>query len=517
VAEIRHPGVFVTDTSSGTHPISVPTSIAAFVGRAWCGPVDAPVNVFSYGDHERIFGGLWRESPASYAVRQFFENGGTQAVFVRVATRSGAAAAQAATIRLAGGEVFRAGNPGTWGLNLNVTVDHKALADPKDATLFNLTVTDDAASRRDAEKRGGSGAVERFANVSVDPKSPQYIGSVLDAQSQLLRLASGLRAFAPSDQANVTASAGSASDGAPIGTAEVTDPANRAAGTGLFALDKVDLFNLLCIPPYRWTQDNDIAQDWKVAAQYCGERRAFLIIDAPMNWTVETAEQGVTAFGAIEGENAALYFPRVTVADPLRAGAPMACAPCGMVAGVYARTDGQRGVWQAPAGTGAMLATATGISLPLTDADNGRLNPLAINCLRTFPGLGGVMVWGARTLAGSNRVASEWKYVPVRRLALCIEESVYRGTQWVVFEPNSEPTWTQVVRTTNAFLTGLWQQGALSGSRPEEAFFVRCDRTTMTEDDIRNGNLVAEIGIAPIRPAEFVILRFYQKTAEARV
>jgi phage tail sheath protein FI len=304
-----------------------------------------------------------------------------------------------------------------------------------------------------------------------------------------------------------------------IGTAEVTAPGNRAAETGLYALGKGDPFNLLCVPPYAHGVDLDVTKDWAPAAQYCRERRALLIVDAPSAWTIESAEPNVQAFHAIARENAALYFPRVLAPNPLDDGKPASYAPCGMVAGVMARTDASRGVWKAPAGVEAGLSgvgglIANGEPAILTDSADGRLNGVGINCLRRFPSVGFV-VWGARTLAGADVEASQWKYVNVRRLSLYIEESIDRGTQWVVFEPNSEPTWSAVVRSVQTFLAGLWREGAFAGNTQSDSFFVTCDRTTMTQDDIQNGRLVAIVGMAPIKPAEFVIIQIGQRTAEA--
>lgn len=497
----------------------VATSIAAFIGRAWRGPVDRPVFVGSFSEFTRLFGGVWRESMLSIAVKQFFENGGTQAIVVRVASRAGALAARPAIVKLEGGEAFRAADPGTWGLNLTVAVDRAGIADASDATLFNLTVTDDAEILRDDERRGGSGLVEQFTGVSVDPASPRFVGAVLEAQSQLLRLDGGLNAAAPSDQ-TAAAIEDSAGDGAAIGSAEVTDPANRAAKTGLYALDHADLFNLLCIPPYAAGTDNAIDADWLPAAAYCRERRALLIVDAPAAWTVANAVQLVSAFETIVRENAAMYFPRALAPDPADAGALKAFAPCGMVAGVMARTDAARGVWKAPAGTEAPLAGVAGLSIAgqlgtITDDDNDRLSAAGVNSMRTFPRIGRV-VWGARMLAGTNAAAPERKYVPLRRLAFFIEESLTRGTRWVVFEPNNRLTWTRVVEAVTQFLTGLFRQGAFTGAVARDCFFVTCGvGSTMTQDDVANGRLILEIGYAPFRPAEFVILRITQKTMEA--
>jgi phage tail sheath protein FI len=289
----------------------------------------------------------------------------------------------------------------------------------------------------------------------------------------------------------------------------VTAPDNRAARTGLYALDKVDLFNLLCIPPYAPDADLDLATDWAPAAQYCRERRAFLIVDPRATWSVDAALGNAEAFRASAGKDAALYFPRVLARHPFDAGRLMACAPCGMVAGAMSRTDAAQGVWTAP--TNIALRGISGTSIQLTQTDQQRLMPVGINCLRDFPGRG-LLIWGAYTLAGDD---TDLTHVNVRRFFLFIEQSIDQGTQWAAFEPNSEPTWSALVRSVGTFLMGVWRAGALVGTKANEAFFVKCDRSTMTEDDIRNGRLVAIIGLAMVRPAEFVILRFSQKTAEA--
>ena len=212
--------------------------------------------------------------------------------------------------------------------------------------------------------------------------------------------------------------------------------------------------------------------------------------------------------------NAAVYFPRIRQADPLRGGSTATFAACGAIAGTYARTDGARGVWKAPAGIDAGLAGVVGLEVPLTDAENGILNPLGINCLRTFRGIGSV-VWGARTLRGSDMLADEYKYVPIRRLALFLEETLYRSTQWVVFEPNDEPLWAQIRLSVGAFLQSLFRQGAFQGTTPREAYFVRCDRDTTTQYDVDRGIVNIIVGFAPLKPAEFVVIGIQQIAAAA--
>jgi phage tail sheath protein FI len=199
----------------------------------------------------------------------------------------------------------------------------------------------------------------------------------------------------------------------------------------------------------------------------------------------------------------------VVQADPLRDRQNDVFVPCGIIAGVMARTDVQRGVWKAPAGQDAALNGIQGLQVNLTDDENGLLNPLGINCLRSFPIIGRV-VWGARTLRGADQLADEYKYVPVRRTALFIEESLYRGTQWVVFEPNDEPLWAQIRLNVGAFMQNLFRQGAFQGKTPREAYFVKCDKETTTQNDINLGIVNILVGFAPLKPAEFVIIKIQQ-------
>jgi phage tail sheath protein FI len=207
--------------------------------------------------------------------------------------------------------------------------------------------------------------------------------------------------------------------------------------------------------------------------------------------------------------NAAVFFPRIKQADAALGGQIEVFPACGTVAGVIARTDARRGVWKAPAGTDAALTGVAGLQLGLTDAENGLLNPLGINCLRSFP-IYGHVVWGARTLRGADAAADEYKYVPVRRTALFIEESLYRGLKWVVFEPNDEPLWAQIRLNVGAFMHNLFRQGAFQGATPREAYLVKCDAETTTQNDINLGIVNIVVGFAPLKPAEFVIIKLQQ-------
>lgn len=293
--------------------------------------------------------------------------------------------------------------------------------------------------------------------------------------------------------------------------------------TGIYALDKVDLFNILCIPDATRSQaSNPSALDPTVdpnsifgaAMTFCKQKRAFLLVDSPPNVAdVSSGVDWISSGLTVHDLNGAAYFPRLKLADPLNNYQLRQFAPCGVVAGLYARTDVARGVWKAPAGTEAKLSGVQGLAYTLTDGENGVLNPLGLNCFRTFP-VYGTVSWGARTLVGSDAEASEWKYVPVRRLALFLEESLYRGTQWVVFEPNDEPLWAQIRLNLGAFMHNLFRQGAFQGTTPKEAYFVKCDKETTTQNDINLGIVNIVVGFAPLKPAEFVIIKLQQMAGQ---
>lgn len=372
----------------------VPTSITAFVGRARRGPVESPVAIHSFTEFERLFGKLWNESALGFAVRDFFLNGGTEALIVRL--------------------------------------------------------------RR--------------------------------------------------------------SDGGPLRPSDFTGAGKEKAAKGLYALNKADLFNLLYIPGYKDTEPGfDVDKEVvSAAAKYCEARRAMLLIDSPASWRTTADAKARLALGVgTTSENAALFFPRLRQPKPERNNQKQDFGPGGAVAGVFARTDAQRGVWKAPAGTEARLIGVPELTVSLTDSENGELNPLAVNCLRDFPGAGKV-VWGARTLAGSDHAASEWKYIPVRRTALFIQESLYRGLKWVVFEPNDEPLWAQIRLSVGTFMNGLFRKGAFQGQTPRESYFVKCDQETTTQNDVDNAVVNIIVGFAPLKSAEFVVIKIQQTAGQTQ-
>lgn len=509
---LSYPGVYIEELSSGVRTITgVATSITAFVGRALRGSVELPVRVQSITEFERAFGGLWRGSPMTYAVSHFFLNGGGDALIVRVAKDSKAATGAADSLKLI------AASPGTWGNKLRVRVDHNTKV-PTDAQMFNLSVRDEV-----------TGVTERFLNVSVASNNSRFVTRVLAEESALIRTTGVIPATRPnktpdpaspnSDPMAVTPGSllftADGNDGKEITDAEVSDPALEAGRKGIWMLEHADLFNLLCIPPFSFEVPGDIGSQTRIgAAAYCAKRRAMFIADPLNAWDEPSDITGATGldgatWGMDRSKNAALYFPRLRMPDPLQEGRLAEFAPCGAVAGIMARTDSQRGVWKAPAGMDATLTGVAELTVKLTDGQNGQLNPLGVNCLRAFPVTGRV-IWGARTLRGADQLADEWKYVPVRRTALFIEETLFRGTQWVVFEPNDEPLWAQIRLNISAFMQNLFRQGAFQGRSPREAYLVKCDRETTTQNDINLGIVNILVGFAPLKPAEFVVIKIQQ-------
>ena len=526
MAKPTYPGVYIEDVPSGVRTITgVATSITAFIGRARRGPVKRPVPVQSFAEYGRLYGGLWKHSTMSYAVSHFFQHGGADALIVRVFNGDTAASTPTITLPTATGSlVLEAASPGLWGQALRATVDHLTL-DINDILLFNLTI-------EELDHPGGQQLVasESYRNVSVSPSSTRWVDTVLKEQSALVRV----RASAPVNESPTDSVAANNpyvnavgtvnDDGSAITDAQVvpSDQNALADRNGIYALEWADLFNLLCIPSLDC--DTDVAEaTWAAAAQYCQKRRAMLIVDPPAAWTANAstaigdAESGANRLRGIIGNdnacNAIVYFPRLRLADPLSENRLAAFAPCGAVAGIISRIDAQRGVWKAPAGMEASFTGVKGFTYTMTDAQNGVLNPVGLNCLRSFP-VGGHLIWGARTLVGADLLASEWKYIPVRRLALFIEESLYRGTQWVVFEPNDEPLWSQIRSNVGTLMQNLFRQGAFQGRNPRDAYFVKCDRETISQNDINLGIVNILVGFAPLKPAEFVVIKIQQMAGQ---
>ncbi len=317
-----------------------------------------------------------------------------------------------------------------------------------------------------------------------------------------------------------SSTAGMPGTGLPATADLIGDPGSF---TGIYALQKVDLFNLLSIPDATRANPSDpSALDttvdpnaiYSAAITLCDTMSAFLLIDAPPNVnTVSGAVDWKSGGLTVVDENGAAFFPRLRLPDPLNNYQLRTFAPSGVVAGLYARIDSTRGVWKAPAGTEATLTGVQSLVYKLSDAEQGALNPLGLNCFRTFPIYGSVL-WGSRTLLGADAQASQWKYVPVRRLALFLEVSLYRGTQWVVFEPNDEPLWAQIRLNVGSFMQDMFRKGAFQGQTPADAYFVKCDSSTTTQNDIDQGIVNILVGFAPLKPAEFVIIQIQQMAGQ---
>jgi uncharacterized protein len=489
-----YPGVYVEELPSGVRTIGgVSTSVAAFIGWADQGPTDRPVLCLSYSDFDRQFGGLDPRSYLGYAVSHFFANGGTQAHVIRLAGDNSKAAT--ATID---GLTLTASGPGTW------------------AHTYKLVTTprkDDAKRFRADIVRKADGAIaETFVNLSLDPNDTRSAQSVLDGESQLVTVTTmdATKAVTGKEQDF----GGGVDDATPLEPGDanfIKALLGDNDTTGAYRLKRAD-FNLLCVPGHA------DATSLKALETLCAARRAMLIVDAAEDDTYAKLKDGseVTALNGPDARNGALYFPWIKAPDPLQEGRLRPFPPSGAIAGVYARTDASRGVWKAPAGTDASLGGVAGLVEVLTDDENGILNPLAINCLRQFPVYGNI-VWGARTLVGNDDVGSEWKYVPVRRTALYIEESLFRGLKWAVFEPNDEPLWAQIRLNVGSFMHELFRKGAFQGATPRDAYFVKCDKETTTQADIDRGIVNIIVGFAPLKPAEFVVIQIQQMAGQLAV
>jgi uncharacterized protein len=493
---LSYPGVYIEEVSSGVRTITgVATSIALFIGWAARGPTDRAVRLTSFADYERQFGSLDLRTLLPYAVKQFYDNGGADAYVIRLAhTDAVAASVVRGDLKLTAAAV------GAWANSHRVRLTPRS----DDATRFKLEVLDHPTNES---------VIESFENLSMNSTDARFVRSVVNDRSGIVSVtvsgasAPALATFSLDGGTPPTTGAdGTVLD--PNSTTVATATAFHTAVRALFGLgsltDRIDLFNLVCVPG-----ESDAATVGALQTE-CKRKRAFLIVDCTESSTVTSLNAALPA--AVVGAsapNSAFYFPWVRSPDPLREGALRNFPPSGYVAGVFARTDSSRGVWKAPAGSDASLNGATGLAITISDAENGQLNPRGINCLRTLPVYGNV-VWGSRTLHGDNDRGSEWKYVPVRRTALFLEETLYRATQWVVFEPNDEPLWAQIRLNIGAFMQTLFRQGAFQGRTPKEAYFVKCDRETTTQADINLGIVNIVVGFAPLKPAEFVVIKLQQ-------
>jgi phage tail sheath protein FI len=499
------------DDSLGRRPIEgVPTGVAAFLGEAERGAV-RPRLVTSYGEYRRWFGDVFGAGDRflPYAANGFFENGGRSLYVCRIA---GAGATSAS--KMFGRFTVRAVGAGAWGNRVWARIEKSTGEKPRSFRVKlaywsadNATPFDPFAADPANRSKTQPTLMEDFDGLVLDPASPDYYGKrLLGSVLATLTRGAGARAAIPSFGESSLAGGSDGPD--PVDVPDFigeTVPGRRDAAQGLKALEldayrDVALVHAPCPPLH----PDAVARS---LIAHCEKMKfRFAVVDCGKGAGDAAALDPRTTIA--DTPYAAFYFPWLRISDPL-SGERRLVPPGGHVLGVFARTDNERGVFKAPAN--AELRGALDLERSIDDATQGVLTPSGVNAIRQFPGRG-IRVWGARTLSSDGL----WKYVSVRRLFLFLERSLSEGTRWVVFEPNNESLWTGVREEAGIFLRSQWRAGALSGRTENEAFFVRCDRTTMTEDDIANGRLICEIGVAPLRPAEFVIFRVFQRTAPAQ-
>jgi phage tail sheath protein FI len=551
--EYLAPGVYIEELSTGPVPIEgVSTSTAGFVGQTERGPVQ-PTLVTSFVEYQRWYGGFLDTSISylPFAAKGFFDNGGQRLFIARVV----GANAEPATLTWSpaglsnanpgdGDLTITAIGPGAWGANIFGQVMASTLQTPPSAANaaatpvgFRLTLVyyqpgappplplvdpTDPTKLSDPNRREPS-LVEVYDNLRMDLHSQDYPLNVINSASRLVNLAHDpskrLAAFVPPDPAAprpafVQFVAGAVGDAVTFNDYKGDGLKPVDERTGLAGLETINEISLLCVPDEVNTNIANAADITNEIVDQCQRLRyRFAVLQVPGRRGDEEAIRPPR-----DTSYAATYYPWVRVLNPATLDYPLV-PPGGHVAGIYAATDIDRGVHKAPANVevaGIVTRDIDSVRKPLeflvTKGQQDILNPRGINVIRDFRSDGrSIRVWGARTMSTDT----QWKYVNVRRLFIFVEQSIDRGTQWVVFEPNDEPTWARVRRSITNFLITVWRNGALMGTTQDEAFFVKCDRTTMTQDDIDNGRLICYVGIAPVKPAEFVIFRISQKTMEA--
>ncbi|WNG35777.1 phage tail sheath family protein [Archangium violaceum] len=495
-----YPGIYIEELPSTSRTIAAaPTSNTVFIGYShpyktksqhW----NKAVQIFSFAEYEREFGGLFRSahlfSDLPYAVQNFFLNGGSVAFIVALDPDLPEASVDFGPVRFT------------------------ALEPVDDVTALQITL----GNFQDSDKLADISITYRTRTETFRRVPISNLVSTLESGSSLVR------ASFPGGSTPSAYSTTKKTDKVAYTTAPAIPAIDAADFTDVFeadsSLDKVDVINLLALPG---VSSFGVLSE---ALAFCERKRAFLIMDPPpeasADGTVGPPDKDIVG-GFMNNNlipksspNGALYFPYLVSPDPLT-GKSAALAPSGFVAGIYARTDANRGVWKAPAGLETTVNNVLGVvdSGRMTDMRAGVLNNAAVNAVRTFPA-SGTVVFGARTLVAANTAFQQWKYVPVRRTALFIEQTLYANLGWVVFEPNAEPLWVAIRTSIEAFMLSLFRQGAFFGTTPSEAFQVKCDGTTTTQADIDNGRVNILVGFRPLKPAEFVIIQIAQLAGQAQ-
>jgi phage tail sheath protein FI len=505
------PGVYVEEAPSGTKPIEgVGTALCAFVGFTERGPVDEPVLVTNWTQYTATFGGFVDGAYLPHAVYGFFLNGGGSAYVVRVGAgtetgEGGQPPPPQAKAELASGpdkakpsftvRALTGGAPGN-----DLTVEVTDASEPGEDT-FKLIVFQ------------GDAVAETFDNLTVR-RGATNVATVVRQQSKLITIdeVKSAQLAIPAKNTKVVLRGG---DSLPV--QDVTPEhyvGDVGARTGFAGLEAIDDVTMLAVPDLMAAyQSGTIDGEGLKAVQlamiaHCelmGDRVA--ILDAPPGLNPQRLKEWRVDGAGYDSKYAALYWPWIKVMDPLK-GRPILMPPSGHVAGVWARNDETRGVHKAPANE--VLRGVVDLESGLTKGEHDQLNPVGVDCIRSFPGQG-IRIWGARTLSSDP----EWRYLNVRRLFNFVEKSILQGTNWVVFEPNDEFLWGSVRRTITMFLRRVWRSGALFGSTPEQAFFVKCDAENNPPENRDAGLLTVDIGIAPVKPAEFVVFRLSQFSSGA--
>jgi uncharacterized protein len=494
------PGVYVEEVSSGSKPIEgVGTAVAAFVGFAEKGPLNEPSLVTNWTQFTQTFGEFVPGSYLAHAVYGYFLNGGGAAYVVRVGPEDSAelatARAEIGTGKESGRPVFtvKALEAGPAGDEVSVEV-----ADAGDGTDgdFKLIV------------RGPRGAEEVFDEVNLKPGANNVVTRAKTSKLISVEAAKGTAASLPVPRGRVALTGGGLPPQAPEITA--TDyVGNSADRTGFAGLEAIDEVTMLCVPDLMAAHQQGALDAEGVKAvhlamiahcELMSDRVA--ILDPPPSLNAQQIKEWREGFAGYDSKYAALYWPWIKVMDPI-ASKPTFIPPAGHIAGIWARSDETRGVHKAPANE--VVRGVLTPELQITKGEHDQLNPIGINCIRAFPGQG-IRVWGARTLSSDP----EWRYLNVRRLFNYVEESILQGTNWVVFEPNDPKLWDSVRRTITMFLRRVWRDGALFGRTPAEAFFVKCDEENNPPENRDVGILTVDVGIAPVKPAEFVVFRVSQ-------
>ncbi len=502
------PGVYVEEIPAAQKPLEgVSTSVAAFVGLAPGGPVNTPMRIANWSQFARMFGDpnnpdagpFMKDAYLAHSVYGFFQNGGTLCWVIRVGAPDGDSAPPARAALPAAGDtsVETLNAVARPGIEAPVTVElaeeEGGDDDKGDGKTYRIVVT-------------SGDAKEEFEGLTLK-KGRTNIATKVNASSKLIKIEETGASLPEAQRApkpGKYALAAAAPEAADLSSGDFEgDPARRQGIGGLVAIDEV---SIVCMPDAVTLLNGDDvmfrdAQGKMIShCESLGDRMC--ILDTPPDMIPQDILEWRKDTAGYDSKMAALYWPWIEVVDPLTK-RPIMVPPSGHVAGVWARTDDQRGVHKAPANEVVMGATSLGFQL--TSVEQGELNRLGINCIRAFSGRG-IRVWGARTLSSDP----EWRYINVRRLFNFVSQTLIEGTQWSVFEPNDERLWLKLRASVGNFLTNLWRGGALFGSSPDQAFFVKCDAETNPPEVIEAGQVVCEVGISPVKPAEFVIFRLSQ-------